>query len=185
MGLNPAVATRRARIAAIAVLALTLLYSFLLSAVAGLITLPTLTATIPGLGKALDGAPVLASFLTGFVPTLAVILVVAIVPMILTALAHYGGARSGTAATSQILTNFYTFNVWNVFLIFTVAGTILTSVDQIVASPTAVVGLLARSLPSLASFFMVREELGGLEMRCGMDGGALFGGGSANRLLSG
>jgi hypothetical protein len=89
-----------------------------------------------------------------YVPTLAVTLVVAIVPAIVSKLAIFSGVRSLSELSHTVVVFLYAFNVFNVLLVFSASGSVWDSVTMWASSPTSIIPSLASALPGLAQYFI-------------------------------
>lgn len=123
--------------------------------VSSMTTLSKLTKTFPFLKPILDTNFAVKGFLEGFLPTLALVVFLAILPGVLKLLArHEGQEISESGLERAVLTKYFYFQFFNVFLASVTAGSLLGSLEKIVDHPASTVDLLAQSLPEFSTFFM-------------------------------
>lgn len=148
---------------------LTIFWSVLLIPVAYLLELETLHKVIPSLADALSLHPLAKSLVQTGLPTLALSLLTVAVPYLYSWLSNLQGMISrGDVELSLISKNFF-FTFFNLFLVFTVFGTVTTfygfweKLRDAFKDATTIAFALAKSLESLAPFyinFLVLQGLG-------------------------
>lgn len=138
----------------IATVALVLFWSIPVSFISSLTSLEKLSESLPFLEPLVDANPAVKGFLQGFLPTLAIIVFMALLPTILRAMSVFAGAAWESDVQREVLSKYYFFQVFNVFLVTTLSGTIFQSISDILDDPTSVPKLLASSLPGNALFFI-------------------------------
>eukprot|EP00249_Psilotum_nudum_P005543 c18984_g1_i2 orf=173-2383(-) len=94
------------------------------------------------------------TILQAYLPQIALIVFLAILPMLLMKLSIAEGIPSQSHAVRAAAGKFFYFNVFNVFLGVTIAGTLFNSLEKLIKSPTSIVSLLSQSLPPQATFFI-------------------------------
>lgn len=92
--------------------------------------------------------------LQAFLPQLALIIFLAILPMLLLKLSQIEGIPARSHLVRAASGKYFYFNVFNVFLGVTIAGSLLNSLNAFVNKPTSIVSLLSQSLPKQATFFI-------------------------------
>ena len=108
----------------------------------------------PGLQKFAESHRIIRGFLTYTMPGIALLLFLNILPWMLKWLAIFGGCRTRQSIDYTVLTRHFAFLIINVILIFTVSGSIINKIFDILNSPTSLTKDLANSLPSVASWFV-------------------------------
>lgn len=69
-------------------------------------------------------------------PSLALIIFMAILPMILLALSKQQGIEAKSWQEGSVLVKFFYFQIFNVFFVTTLAGGLLTSAEELADDPT-------------------------------------------------
>ncbi len=94
------------------------------------------------------------SLLAGWVPSIALSLVLLLIPFAMRLLAALACKTSHSEATAAILRWTFLYDIFATLLVFTLAGTVYAILRAIVdVSPLSVAAVLASALPGLASFF--------------------------------
>eukprot|EP00127_Corallochytrium_limacisporum_P005793 Clim_evm11s211 gene=Clim_evmTU11s211 len=136
------------------VAAIVLFYTIPITFVSSLTTLESLSERLPFLEDVANASPVVKGFLEGFLPSLALIIFFAFLPPMMKALTHQEGVFRNSDLDRGTVSKVYIFSVFNVFLITTLAGSVLSEINAIIDDPTSIVETLAESLPSQASTFI-------------------------------
>lgn len=114
-------------------------------------------ATVPGLDflVTLIGLnPLVKSILEGFLPSLALIVFMALLPVILTLILNQRAFILKSSLDQSVAITFYTFLLFNVFLVITIAGSIWGVLGAVIDDPSSLITLLSNSLPTQANFFV-------------------------------
>jgi len=122
--------------------------------VGSLTTLQALSAKVPFLEPVANSSSIVKGFLQGFLPTLALVIFMALLPRILLELSKVAGVEAYSWQSMSVLNYFFYFQVFNVFLVSVISGSIFDSLSSIISSPTSVVDLLGQSLPKVSNFFI-------------------------------
>lgn len=122
--------------------------------VSSLTSLTSITSTFPFLKPLLDANPVVQGFLEGFLPSLAFIIFMALLPMILKSMSIAEGMQSFTEIERGVFIKFFQFQLINFFLATIIAGSLLSQLDAFIDEPASIVSLLAESVPSFSTFFI-------------------------------
>ncbi|KAI9256616.1 hypothetical protein BDA99DRAFT_516906 [Phascolomyces articulosus] len=137
---------------------ITLLLSFFwivpISAFSTMTSLETLEHVFPNLASAAQDSVFLQNLLQGLVPTIAVNIFMAILPLIFDALGVVQGLRSRSAIADSTFTKYFFFLLFNVLLVFTIASTITKTVEQLINHPAEIANVLGTTLPAVAPFFI-------------------------------
>jgi hypothetical protein len=108
---------------------------------------------VPGLGT-IARIPFVTQILKGILPSLVLKIFLAILPPVLAAMARFSGAKSVSRVDLSVVSNFFVFQVFAVFLYQTIGGSGISQLQQILANPSVLVKMLGVSIPQQASFFM-------------------------------
>lgn len=98
--------------------------------------------------------PAIKAVLQAFLPQLALIVFLALLPMLLLKLSKAEGIPSQSHVVRAAAGKYFYFNVFNVFLGVTIVGSLFNSLNGIFKDPTSIVTLLSASLPLQATFFI-------------------------------
>ncbi|KAF2074822.1 hypothetical protein CYY_003886 [Polysphondylium violaceum] len=102
----------------------------------------------------INKSSVLAGFLQGFLPNLVLIIFMALLVPIITAVSKAQGFHSNSEIDESVFSKYFLFLVFNVFLVSAIAGSIFQSIESIAKDPSSIVGQIANSLGGL-SFQMI------------------------------
>ncbi|XP_073005301.1 CSC1-like protein ERD4 isoform X1 [Typha latifolia] len=116
-------------------------------------TLENLRKLLPFLKKVVD-QPEIKTVLEAYLPQIALIVFLALLPAFLMFLSKAEGIPSQSHAVRAASGKYFYFIVFNVFLGVTIAGTLWGSLKSITNHPGQIVPLLAKSLPANATFFL-------------------------------
>ena len=122
--------------------------------VSSLTSLQELSKRLPFLEPVVDANPVVKGFLEGFLPALAMIIFMSILPLILRVMGIAQGIQAETWLDLFIFRRYFVFQLFNFFLVTCLAGSVIKQIDSIIHNPTSIVTLLATSLPATADVFM-------------------------------
>ena len=89
---------------------------------------------------------------TSYLPVVALIGVIALLPLLLRRLAIYAGAKSRSDEQKLVLDYFFAYQVANVFLI-TVSNSIFQVLNDITKEPSVILKLLGEAVPNVAYYF--------------------------------
>jgi hypothetical protein len=128
------------------------------------LNLESLEKLIPGITVIAESSPALKSVLQGFLPTAGVSIFLAVVPNILEALCKNQGIQSHSAIGRSLYNKYFTFILFNVVLVFTVAGTWVQTFNKVYHNLGELTLLLAISLSRVAPFFVNFLILKGIGM---------------------
>ncbi|KAI9492266.1 hypothetical protein BDB00DRAFT_910483, partial [Zychaea mexicana] len=144
----------------------TLLLSFFwivpISAFSTLTSLETIDHVFPKLGAAAQDSVFVQNLLQGLVPTIAVNIFMAILPLIFDALGIVQGLRSRSAIADATFSKYFFFLMFNVLLVFTIASTISKTVEQLINHPAEIANVLGTTLPAVSPFFINYTLLQGM-----------------------
>ena len=121
--------------------------------VSSLTTLSSLSSRAPWLDPIVHASPVIAGFLAGILPSLALLLFNLLLPKILLEFSRFEGIEANSWMQLSLFDRFFTFIVVNNFLAVTLGGALMDQLDAFIESPTSIVELLGASVPKAAIFF--------------------------------
>lgn len=92
--------------------------------------------------------------ISGLLPTVAVAILVALVPIVLRLAAKWAGATSQSELDLGLQNTYYIFQVVQVFLVVTIASSASAAGGQIAANPGSTLTLLSTQLPKASNFYI-------------------------------
>mmetsp|Transcript_1983 Transcript_1983/g.3535 ORF Transcript_1983/g.3535 Transcript_1983/m.3535 type:complete len:820 (-) Transcript_1983:1190-3649(-) len=126
-------------------------WASVLAFIAVISQLSTLEKFLPFL-KQLD--TVTYSLLQGQLPVIALIVFIALLPVIFTAVAtHIEGRKSVYDIRSQVFDWFFFYQMANVYLML-LAGSVFGALADVLDNPVSIVSILANALPTVSTFFI-------------------------------
>lgn len=133
-------------------------YMIPIAAISALTTLENLRKYLPFLKTIVDQKAV-KTILEAYLPQLALIVFLALLPAFLMFLSKTEGIPSQGHVIRATSGKYFYFIVFNVFLGVTVGGTLFKSLKKIINDPKKIVNLLADSLPPNATYFITYVAL--------------------------
>nr|GMD09684.1 CSC1-like protein ERD4 [Ipomoea batatas] len=121
--------------------------------ISALTTLKNLRKYLPFL-KVIVDQPAIKTVLEAYLPQLALIVFLALLPKFLLFLSKAEGIPSESHATRAASGKYFYFTVLNVFIGVTIGSMLFNTFKSIQAHPNSIISLLATSLPSSATFFL-------------------------------
>jgi len=128
-------------------------YMIPISIISAFTTLDNLKKLLPFLKSIVDKKAI-KSILEAYLPQLALILFLYLLPIILMILSKAEGIPSESHAVRASSGKYFYFIVFNVFLGVTIGGTLFQSLKQLEKQPNSIITLLGNSLPPNATFFI-------------------------------
>ncbi|GLT59149.1 hypothetical protein SLA2020_319850 [Shorea laevis] len=128
-------------------------YGIPIAFISAFTTLDNLKKLLPFLKPVVNIAAI-RTILEAYLPQLALIIFLALLPKFLLFLSKTEGIHSESHAIRAASGKYFYFIVINVFIGVTVGGTIFSTIKTIEKNPKSIVSLLAKSLPSNATFFI-------------------------------
>lgn len=104
--------------------------------------------------KPIVNIPALKTVLEAYLPQLALIIFLALLPKLLLYLSKLEGIPTESHAVRAASGKYFYFTVLNVFIGVTVGGTLFSTFKTIQKNPNSIVSLLAQKLPGNATFFL-------------------------------
>ncbi|KAE9594571.1 hypothetical protein Lal_00037502 [Lupinus albus] len=141
------------------IVALTIFFYMIpITFISAVTTLNNLVKLIPFI-KPIVRIKVLRTVLEAYLPQLALIIFLALLPKLLLALSKLEGIPSESHAVRAASGKYYYFTVLNVFIGVTIGGTLFSTFKEIEEDPNKLVPMLAESLPGNATFFLTYVAL--------------------------
>lgn len=128
-------------------------YMIPITFISAVTTLKNLRKLLPFLKPIVDIAA-LKTVLEAYLPQLALIIFLALLPKFLLFLSKTEGIPSGSHVIRAASGKYFYFIVFNVFIGVTIGGTLFASIKTIEEKPNSVFDMLAKSLPGNATFFL-------------------------------
>ena len=130
-----------------------LFYMIPIGFISAIISLNNLVNKLPFLKPIVD-IPVVNAILQAFLPQLVLIIFLFLLPFILLKLSEIEGIPAQSLLVRAAAGKYFYFNVFNIFLGVTIAGSLFASLKGIINHPKSIVALLSESLPGQANFFI-------------------------------
>ncbi|XP_066383271.1 CSC1-like protein ERD4 [Miscanthus floridulus] len=128
-------------------------YMVPIAAIAAVTTLENLEKKLPFL-KVVVEQPAIKTVLEAYLPQIALIVFLALLPTLLMFLSKQEGIPSQSHAVRAASGKYFYFIVFNVFLGYTLGSTLFKSLTTVLDHPSEIVDMLAKSLPGSATFFL-------------------------------
>ncbi|XP_071726534.1 CSC1-like protein ERD4 [Rutidosis leptorrhynchoides] len=128
-------------------------YMIPIAIISAFTTLPNLRKLLPFLKPVLDITSV-RTVLGAYLPQIALIVFLALLPKFLLFLSKAEGIPSESHAERATSGKYFYFSVFNVFIGVTIGGTLFDSAKAIQKNPDSITEMLATSLPGSATFFL-------------------------------
>ncbi|KAK4779225.1 hypothetical protein SAY86_006753 [Trapa natans] len=142
------------QIAVYVVVALTILFYMVpIAFISAFTTLANLKKLLPFLKEVVD-QPTIKTILEAYLPQMALIVFLALLPELLLFLSRSEGIPSQSHVERAASGKYFYFSVLNVFIGVTVGGTLFSTLEEIEKDPNSIINLLARSLPRNATYFL-------------------------------
>ncbi len=117
-------------------------------------TLENVTDKLPFLEPFLDLNSTLKGFIQGFLPSVVLLIFMAILVPVIRFTTRLQGFNTTSQVENIVFFRYWMFKLFNVLLVFTVAGVIFTIIEQVLDHPADLLTLLGTSLPKQATFFI-------------------------------
>lgn len=130
-----------------------LFYMIPIGIISAFTTLKNLMKLMPFLKPILKQSAI-RTVLEAYLPQIALIVFLALLPKLLLFLSKAEGIPSMSHAIRAASGKYFYFTVLNVFIGFTLAGTLYRTLKDIQNDPNSIVGVLASSIPGSAAFFL-------------------------------
>ncbi|KAM0841612.1 hypothetical protein ACQ4PT_058901 [Festuca glaucescens] len=128
-------------------------YLIPISAISAVTTLEKLRQKLPFLKVVVD-QPIVKTVLQAYLPQLALIVFLALLPALLVFVSKSEGIPSQSHVVRAASGKYFYFIVFNVFLGITISSTLFSALKTIVDNPPGIIEMLGSSLPGSATFFL-------------------------------
>eukprot|EP00252_Welwitschia_mirabilis_P010620 TRINITY_DN239_c0_g1_i1.p1 TRINITY_DN239_c0_g1~~TRINITY_DN239_c0_g1_i1.p1 ORF type:complete len:737 (+),score=104.08 TRINITY_DN239_c0_g1_i1:109-2319(+) len=128
-------------------------YMIPIAFVSGFTTLENLRKALPFLKWVVE-KKALKTILEAYLPQLALILFLALLPAFMMFLSKIECIPAESDAVRAASGKYFYFTVFNVFIGVTLTGTLFASLKEILKTPSKIISILSRSLPPNATFFI-------------------------------
>ncbi|KAL5198421.1 hypothetical protein ABZP36_001933 [Zizania latifolia] len=128
-------------------------YMVPITAISALTTLEKLREKLPFLKVVVDQKEI-KTVLQAYLPQLALIVFLALLPSLLMFLSKLEGIPSQSHTVRAAAGKYFYFVVFNVFLGVTIGSTLFSALTTIINNPPGIIKMLANSLPGSATFFL-------------------------------
>ncbi|KAH8553637.1 hypothetical protein BGW37DRAFT_518579 [Umbelopsis sp. PMI_123] len=135
-------------------IALNIFWCIIVAFITSIATLSNLERLLPFLSPIINLNETIHGIIEGLIPSVAISTLMSLLPVILSYLAMFEGIPLISEIERYVQSKYFMFLIINVLLVVTIAGTVFSSVAEIIHSPTSIINLLATSLPSVSTFFV-------------------------------
>jgi len=113
-----------------------------------------LKTQIPSVVHFLEGAPVIYTLLTSYLPALALIGLMAILPYVFEIMAsRYEGHKTKSEVQRRILNRSFAYQLASLYVTI-LSGSLIQSLEEILNRPSSILSILSSSLPNVAVYFV-------------------------------
>jgi len=134
--------------------AMVVFYTIPVTFISAILTLEALSEIFPFLTPILTMSPVLRGIISGLLPSLAMLVFMALLPKILLGLGYATGLSSRSEIEMFVFKKYFLFQFINFFLIACFSSTVFSELNTIIDEPGKIPELLAAGLPQSALLFI-------------------------------
>ncbi|KAJ4265006.1 phosphate metabolism protein 7 [Fusarium torreyae] len=131
-------------------------------AIVGVIAQVNTIKTLPGLTWIQDIPSVILGVVSGLLPSVALSILMSLVPVFMRICAKQAGCVSVSQAELFVQNSYFVFQVLQVFLVQTLANSFVVSIATIVKDPSQVFTMLSQSIPTASNFYIAYFIVQGL-----------------------
>eukprot|EP01065_Artemidia_motanka_P035022 TRINITY_DN42978_c0_g1_i1.p1 TRINITY_DN42978_c0_g1~~TRINITY_DN42978_c0_g1_i1.p1 ORF type:complete len:724 (+),score=312.31 TRINITY_DN42978_c0_g1_i1:90-2261(+) len=142
---------RKKKIVCCGTACLVFLFMIPITFISTLTTLDNLESTVPFVEHIVDVSPALEAFLVGFLPTVALLIFMVLLPGLMRWLATLEGCRSFELIEASVIRKMYFFLFVNIFVVVSVGGSLIASLDDI--DQVSFFADLGEGVSTLSTFF--------------------------------
>lgn len=153
--------------AVVAIIALVILWAIPVAFVGMISNITYLTNKLHWLNFIYKLPKPLLGLLTSMAPTIALSVLMMVLPIFIRGMAKLQGATSSQQVEYFTQQSYFAFQVIQVFLVTTLTSAATSTVTQIVEEPTSAMRLLAENLPKASNFFIAYIILQGMSISSG------------------
>ncbi|KAF7555800.1 hypothetical protein G7Z17_g1890 [Cylindrodendrum hubeiense] len=136
--------------------------------IVGIIAQVSTLQKIQGLTWIADIPPIILGLISGLLPSVALAILMSLVPVIMRICAKKAGAVSVSQAELFTQNAYFIFQVVQVFLIRTITDSAASTITGIVADPSSVFDILSTALPTSSNFYISYFIVQGLSIAMGV-----------------
>eukprot|EP00002_Diphylleia_rotans_P030846 TRINITY_DN6381_c0_g1_i2.p1 TRINITY_DN6381_c0_g1~~TRINITY_DN6381_c0_g1_i2.p1 ORF type:complete len:671 (+),score=105.10 TRINITY_DN6381_c0_g1_i2:52-2064(+) len=129
-------------------------YAIPISFIAALSNSEALSEDLPFLEPLVEN-DISKALIEGILPAALLLLLDIFTPVLLSNIAKFEGALTYTDIEGGLLRKFYGLQIYNIFFVTTIAGSIFDSLSDMIDDPAEIPDLLGSSLPQVSSFFII------------------------------
>ncbi|KAG6003640.1 hypothetical protein E4U21_001843 [Claviceps maximensis] len=142
------------RYAVYAIIAAMIIFWAIPVAVVAIISKVSFLQTLPGLTWIASIPEKILGFISGLLPSVALAILMSLVPVIMRALAKFAGCRTNSEAELYTQNSYFVFQIIQVFLWRSIADAATGAIIEIAQQPDKVFALLGSTLPSTSNFYI-------------------------------
>lgn len=128
-------------------------YALFVAVIAGLVTIQNLENLL-NVKSLVESNSFIRGFVAGFIPPLIIDYILSYLPPLLNWLSNKEYPPASSEIAMSTACKLYQFKAWQLMFVFTVSGTVLGSLNEIIHHPDQIVDSLGSSLPGLSSFYI-------------------------------
>eukprot|EP01138_Halocafeteria_seosinensis_P007992 gb/GECG01008165.1/.p1 GENE.gb/GECG01008165.1/~~gb/GECG01008165.1/.p1 ORF type:complete len:1236 (+),score=126.24 gb/GECG01008165.1/:1-3708(+) len=130
------------------------MYTLLVSAISSLVSVNNLREVVPGLDAIVNRSAFVRGFVVGFLPTLLIEGILALLPLVLGFLSYLEYPQTQSELDMSTAAKYFQFKTWQLMFVFTISGTVFESLNTIINRPKEILDVLGSALPRLSSFYI-------------------------------
>ncbi|KAK2672339.1 Calcium-dependent channel, 7TM region, putative phosphate [Fusarium oxysporum f. sp. vasinfectum] len=151
-----------------AIIAILIIFWAVPVAIVGVIAQVNTIKTLPGLTWIQDIPQVILGVVSGLLPSVALSILMSLVPVFMRLCARQAGCVSISQAELFTQNAYFVFQVLQVFLVQTLANSFVSSIATIVKDPSQVFSMLSSSIPTASNFYISYFIVQGLTIAVGV-----------------
>lgn len=151
-----------------AIIAILIIFWAVPVAIVGIIAQVDTIKTLPGLTWIQDIPQVILGVVSGLLPSVALSILMSLVPVFMRLCARQAGCVSISQAELFTQNAYFVFQVLQVFLVQTLANSFVSSIATIVKDPSQVFSMLSSSIPTASNFYISYFIVQGLTIAVGV-----------------
>ncbi|EWG46290.1 hypothetical protein FVEG_06831 [Fusarium verticillioides 7600] len=151
-----------------AIIAVLIIFWAVPVAIVGVIAQVNTIKTLPGLTWIQDIPSVILGVVSGLLPSVALSILMSLVPVFMRLCARQAGCVSISQAELFTQNAYFVFQVIQVFLVQTLANSFVSSIATIVKEPSQVFSMLSSSIPTASNFYISYFIVQGLTIAVGV-----------------
>jgi hypothetical protein len=129
-------------------------YTIPVTLISAILTVESLSQLLPWLAPVLTWSPIIKGIISGLLPSLAMLVFMALLPTILAGLGHLTGLYSSSEIEMFVFKKYFLFQFINFFLVACFSSTIFSEFNTVINEPSQIPVILASGLPQSALLFI-------------------------------